>query len=367
MRALIVVTDSRRGGAPIRCATIAEGMSSLGWDIMAVSLLPAGPVLQGLARKGIATADLDLGSARRLPHASFRLRRLVQRWAPDVVQTSLWHANILGRVSVVGLKRPVISTFEDLRPVSRARHVAERTTLGLAAAHVAVCQAGARRAVELDRVPPERLRVIPLGVDVDHWSALPDRDSCRTTFGIPQDAPVVGWNGRFDGVKNLPGLMRAVGTLPGWWLLVAGAGDPPPELARWIAESGLGDRVVLAGELDDVRPVLAAADVFAMASITEAMPVALVEAMAAGLPVVAPAVGGIPEIVTSDQDGLLVAPGDESALARAIVEAKERAGELGPRAADTVRARFALGTMLAAYDRLWREVASSRQTFRRRS
>jgi glycosyltransferase involved in cell wall biosynthesis len=362
-----MVTDSRRGGAPIRCATIAEGMTTLGWEVLAVSLFAPGPVLQGLARKGIATADLDLGSSFRVPHAAFRLRRLVRNWAPDVVQTSLWHANLLGRLGLLGMGRPVISTFEGLRPISRARHAADRITLSLASTHVAVCQAVADRARERDRIPPDRLRVIPLGVDVDHWSALPTRAESRDRFGMPGGAPAVAWSGRFDQVKNLPGLMRAVGGLPGWRLLVAGAGSPPADLAGWVASSGLGDRFLFAGELDDVRPVLAAADVFAMASITEAMPLALVEAMAAGRPVVAPAVGGIPEIVTHGHDGLLVGAGDEHALAKAIVEARERADELGPRAAETVRARFALGTMLDAYDRLWREVASSRQAFRSRS
>lgn len=361
----MMVTDSRRGGAPIRCATIAEGMASLGWDVMVVSLFPPGPVLHGLTRKGVATADLDLGSPLRVPHATFRLRRLVRSWAPHVVQASLWHANVLGRLGLVGMHLPVISTFEGLRPVSRCRHAVDRATLGLATAHVAVCEAVAERVRRRDGVSSDRLRVIPLGVDVDHWSTLPDRAGCRTKLGIPTYAPVVAWSGRFDEIKNVPGLMRTVGALPGWWLVLAGAGDPPPELARWVAGSGLGDRFVFAGELEDVRPVLAAADVFAMASITEAMPVALIEAMAAGLPVVAPAVGGIPEIVTPGRDGILVATAaDEAALGRAMVEARERAGELGAQAQQTVREHFALDRMLNAYDRLWRDVGSSRQTVR---
>lgn len=362
-----MVTDSRRGGAPIRCATIAEGMTALGWDIMAVSVLPAGPVLHRLARLGIATADLDLGSAVRIPHATLRLRRLVRSWAPDIVQTSLWHANLLGRLGLLGLERPVISTFEGLRPVSRVRHAADRTTLRLATAHVAVCQAVADRAENFDGLSPDSLRVIPLGVDVDRWTALPDRLDARAGLGIPAGAPVVAWSGRFDAVKNLPTLMRVVGSLPGWFLVVAGAGDRPPELDLWVTTAGLEGRFVFAGELDDVRPILAAAEVFAMASLTEAMPVAMIEAMAAGLPVVAPAVGGIPEIVTSGHDGLLVAPGDEAAMAAALVEARQRAAELGPRAVETVRTRFALPTMLEAYDRLWRDVASSYQTFRNKS
>lgn len=363
----MMVTDSRRGGAPIRCATIAEGMTALGWQVMVVSVLPAGPVLHRLAAQGIATADLGLSSPAHLPRSALRLRRLVRSFAPDVVQTSLWHANLLGRLGLVGLRRPVISTNEGLRPVSALRRAAEHRTLGLAAAHVAVCQAVADRDRAAYDVSQRLLRVILLGVDVERWSRLPPRAEARAGFGIPAQAPVVSWNGRFDSVKNLPALMRVVGGLPGWWLVIGGAGDPPDGLGAWVAEAGLEGRFVLAGELDDVRPVLAAADVFAMTSHTEAMPLALIEAMAAGLPVVAPDVGGLPEIITSGHDGLLVAPGDEAAMARAVIEARERSAELGARATETVRTRFALTTMLDAYDGLWREVASSRQTVRSRS
>lgn len=363
----MMVTDSRRGGAPIRCATIAEGMTGLGWEVMVVSVLPAGAVLQRLASNGIATADLGLAGPSQLPRSALRLRRLVHGWAPDVVQTSLWHANLLGRLGLQGLQCPVIGTIEGLRPVSRIQHSADRATLGLAAAHVAVCQAVADRAASAYGPSQPLMRVIRVGVDLDRWSALPPRDVARARFGIPAQAPVVSWNGRFDAVKNLPALMRAVGSLPGWWLLIGGAGDPPDALATWVADAGLDGRFVLAGELDDVRPVLAAGDVFAMTSHTEAMPLALIEAMAAGVAVVVPAVGGLPEIVTSGHDGLLVAPGDVAALASAMLQAREQSAELGARAIETVHARFALETMLDAYDRLWREVVSSRQTARSRS
>jgi glycosyltransferase involved in cell wall biosynthesis len=363
----MMVTDSRRGGAPIRCATIAEGMAERGWDVMVVSVLPAGAVLHRLASKGIATADLALAGPSQLPRSALRLRRLVHGWAPDVVQTSLWHANVLGRLGLVGVRCPVIGTVEGLRPVSRLRRTADRATLGLAAADVAVCQAVADRAAAAYGERP-LMRVIRVGVDLERWSTLPPRDEARARFGIPAQAPVVAWNGRFDSVKNLPALMRVVGGLPGWWLVIGGAGDPPGDLGAWVSGAGLRDRFVLAGELDDVRPVLAAADVFAMTSLTEAMPLALVEAMAAGLPVVAPAVGGLPEIITSGRDGLLVAPGDEAAMARALDEARKRSAELGAGAIETVRGRFALTTMLDAYDRLWRELASPpRQTARSRS
>jgi glycosyltransferase involved in cell wall biosynthesis len=356
VRAMMVVTDTRRGGAPRRCAAIARGMPQLGWRVKVVSLLPKGAVLDELTADGLPTAELGLGSSWQLPRAIARLRRLVREWQPHVVQTSLWHANLLGRLALVDMALPVIGTFESMyggHPWTRL--LVDRATINLARSHVAVSQAVASTLCSRERVryPVE---VIPFGVDVGAWDPPAERSALRAELGIPQEAQVAAWVGRFNPVKNLPVVMRAVGACPGWWLLIAGAGRPPGQLAQWVSAAGLKGRFLFAGELADVATVLHAADVFVLASRWEAMPLALIEAMASGLPVVAPRVGGIPEIVTHCHDGLLVPPNDEAALAAAISDAGRRP-ELGWNARDTVKKRFSRDAMLAAYDRLWRDVS----------
>jgi glycosyltransferase involved in cell wall biosynthesis len=130
------------------------------------------------------------------------------------------------------------------------------------------------------------------------------------------------------------------------WLLLVGDGDQRAQLEG-------RPRTVLVGVRPDPGPYLAAMDVFAMASRSEGMPGALVEAMGAGLPVVATNVGGIPEVVTNGVDGLLVPPSDPEALARAIEIALGRP-ELGRAAAHTARTRFSLEAMLDGYERSFR-------------
>jgi len=354
MRVLILVTDTRRGGAPHRCAGIAHAVRARGWHPLVASLLPAGPVLDDLRAAGIATATLGLAGWRQLPRAVLRLRRLVGTFRPDVVQTSLWHANVLGRLALQDGRVPVIDSFEEADPGKpRWRVLLDRATHRRATAHVAVASAVAELAARREGLARERIHVIPFGLDADAWRPRGRRPDARRAWGIPDDARVVASVGRLEPCKGLDILARAVGALPGWWIVLAGSGRLESRIERWRRESGLGARLVHVGELADVRPVLEAADVFALASRQEGMPLALLEAMASGRSVVAPAVGGIPEVVTHGDDGLLVPAEQPGALAAAIEEAARRP-ELGQRARETVRTRFTADAMAAAYDRLWR-------------
>ena len=119
--------------------------------------------------------------------------------------------------------------------------------------------------------------------------------------------------------------------------------------------TGVGPRWVAPGMLPDVKPVLEAADVYCLTSRWEGLPAALMEAMAAGLPVVATRVGGIPELVTDGVDGTLVPPGDPAAVAGALGDAVAHP-ERGLRAQETVRARFSEDAMIDAFESLWRRV-----------
>ena len=310
-----------------------------------------------LEADGIPTVSLELRSLRRLPRALRELRGIVRAWRPAVVQTSLWHANILARVGLRAMRVPVVDTMEAVDPEKPRRRVwLDRLTHRLAARHVASCRAVADVVAARERLRPDRLRVIRFGLHPAEWAVTSCRGEARRAFDLPDTARVVAWTGRLEPEKNLPALLAAVSSMSGWWLLVAGQGRLGPELPSLAEQAGLSGRYRFVGELADVRPVLAAADVFALASSSEGLPLALLEAMAAGLPVVAPAVGGIPEAVTHGHDGLLLAKSDPVGLACAIEEASGRP-ELGPRARETVRRRFAPETMLAAYDALWREVA----------
>jgi glycosyltransferase involved in cell wall biosynthesis len=167
-------------------------------------------------------------------------------------------------------------------------------------------------------IPSEETVVIPNGVDLHRFDRLPAKQEVRRTLGLPNDELLVGTVTRLNPVKRLDVLLRAVAALEGVHTVIVGDGPERRQLEAMADQLGLADRVHLVGHQQDVRPWLAALGVFVLSSDWEGMSNALLEAMAAGLPIVATAVGGVPEVVVDDATGLLVPPGDPNALAEAI-------------------------------------------------
>jgi len=155
-------------------------------------------------------------------------------------------------------------------------------------------------------------------------------------------------------------LIDALATLrerAGWRLAIAGRGEEEPRLRAQAATAGIGDRVHLLGFRDDVADILAAGDVFTMPSLSEGLPLALVEAMSFGLPVVVTGVGGVPEVVTNGVEGLIVPPSDPGALAAALdalLQDASRRQEMGAAARTRAVRDYALSTMADRYERLYR-------------
>jgi glycosyltransferase involved in cell wall biosynthesis len=143
----------------------------------------------------------------------------------------------------------------------------------------------------------------------------------------------------------------------GWRLAIAGRGEEEPRLRAQAATLGIGDRVHLLGFRDDVADILAAGDVFTMPSLSEGLPLALVEGMSFGLPVVVTRVGGVPEVVTDGVEGLIVPPSDAGALAaalEALLQDPARRQQMGAAARTRAIRDYALSTMADRYERLYR-------------
>jgi glycosyltransferase involved in cell wall biosynthesis len=357
VRILIVTTDTRTGGTPTRMAAIARGARARGHEVMLISVLPMGAVSESLAADGIPIDDLGVSSSALALRGVRKLRRIIGAWRPDVIQASLWHGNLVALLAARGTGVPVIAghqSVDDDKP--RFRVAIDRRILRRAAAHVCVSEKVGARMIVRDRVPREKVVTIPIGKNLDDFTGL-DRRESRLMWNLPENAKVVGWLGRHDPVKDLPTLMRAVGVLEDWWLLVGGAGPGGADVERATWTVGIDERTRVFTDVTEVPRFMAALDVFALPSLQEGSPGALVEAMASGLPVVATPVGGVPEIVSDGVNGLLVPVRDPSALAHAI----ERAAAdvtLGERARETVREWFSEEFMIASHEKLWREVAA---------
>jgi glycosyltransferase involved in cell wall biosynthesis len=189
---------------------------------------------------------------------------------------------------------------------------------------VAVSETARRHYLDMAGLRPERTITLYNGIELSRFAtvATGTREAVRKRLGIPADAPVAVTvavlrepKGIQHMIRALPAVLEAV---PDAHYLVVGDGPHRAALEEEADLAGVVERVVFAGASDDVPSSLAAGDVFVLPSLTEALPTVIAEAGAAGLPIVATAVGGIPEMVSPGDSGLLVPPGDEPALAEAV-------------------------------------------------
>jgi glycosyltransferase involved in cell wall biosynthesis len=215
---------------------------------------------------------------------------------------------------------------------------------------------GIRRAVVggLEGFDPARIATVYDGISLDQ--APESREEARAALGLPVDAPLVGAVARLSSQKRLDRLLAAVSHMPGVHLALAGQGELEASLRAQAAELGVQDRVHFLGFRTDVTRVLSAIDVFAITSDREGMANAMLEAMAAGVPVVSTPVSGADEALLPDREGRspgLIVEADPEALAHAMqgildVQAVRLAmGEEGRR---RVRERFSYGGMLDAWE-----------------
>lgn len=231
-------------------------------------------------------------------------------------------------------------------------------------AFVAVSDDTASFASEHWEVRLRKLHVVQNGIDVERFVGQADRRlRQRTSWGIEDDTLVFGTVGRMAPVKNHALLLRAAAPLLGplCRLVIAGDGPERASTEALIQELQVARWVHVLGAIDDVPSVLAGIDVFALSSHVEGLPLAVMEAMACSLPVVATRVGGVPKVVADGGTGLLVPPGDERALRAALARLKDAPLErtlLGEAGRGRAEREFTSSRMLDEYMALYRSGGS---------
>jgi len=212
--------------------------------------------------------------------------------------------------------------------------------------------------VRNESVRRERTQCLPNGVDAERFAPMPaaQRDAARQRFGLRADAFVFGCVARMAPVKRhedlIAGFAAAAEQRSDAQLVLVGGGPLEEQLRRQAQLAGVGDRVLFCGERRDIEQVLPLFDCFVLASSTEGMSNAALEAMACALPVIATAVGGNVEVVDSPRTGLLVpahSPVRIAAAMRELLAHPERARQMGALARQTVEARFSIDAMVRAF------------------
>ena len=229
-------------------------------------------------------------------------------------------------------------------------------------------------------IDPSRVEFIANGIDPANYVVASGKNAARPILGdfAPPGTIVIGSVGRLDPVKDQAGLISAFEllreSLPETReflrLVIVGEGTQRSVLEAKITQLGLSDHVCLLGNRDDVPQILPEFDIFALSSIAEGMPGVLLEAMAAGLPVVATDVGGVSEVVSASMTGLLVTAGNPQALAKALAEyvsdetLRLRHGQAGR---ERVETGFSLDDMMSAYIALYDELLRGKPTRKKHS
>ena len=295
--------------------------------------------IEGLGRSINALSDL---------RALLALVRLLYREQPDVVHTHTAKAGTLGRLAALvynatrrrGRRALVVHTFHGhvfegyfSERVNRLIRATERVLARITDVVITISPRQRYDIVERFAVArDQQVVVVPLGLDLDALLALPpDAPTMRAAIGASSDDIIVGYVGRMVPVKDVPLLIRAFAQasrdVPSLRLLLAGDGPNRSEAEALAAELGRAERVHFIGWTDDLQRFYATIDVFALTSLNEGTPVAGIEAMAAGKPVVATAVGGVPDVVDSGTTGTLIPPGSADAFSRSLVDLARRPDE----------------------------------------
>jgi glycosyltransferase involved in cell wall biosynthesis len=381
IRVLRVIARLNMGGPALHVSYLTRGLTPRGYD----TTLVAGEVSRGEDSMAYVADELGVDVVH-VPHlhreispvhdpvSVARLVEEIRRIRPHIVHTHTAKAGAVGRVAALmagDAKPPVIlhtfhghvlrGYFDPLRTQifrETERQLARHTTR-----LIAVGPEVKDDLVELGVAPPDKFSVIRLGIDLDARVLSGEgREELRRLFGVPADRFVIGWIGRMTGIKRVPDILTAFARLRQRGveatLCLVGDGPDRVEAERLAKELGIARDVLFVGYQRDVAPYYAMFDALVLASANEGTPVVAIEALAAGRPVVSTRVGGVPDVVTDGENGLLVESGDVDALTDTLArlaedpELRTRFGEAGR----GVVPRYRVERLVDDIDELYREL-----------
>ncbi|MGH7128937.1 MAG: glycosyltransferase [Planctomycetaceae bacterium] len=364
MRIAFCITELDPGGAERALVQIVTRLNRADWEPKVFCLAGAGPLVETLTAADVPVVCIG---ARRPWNLSVlpRLTRQLRTWRPRLLQTFLFHANIVGRLAGrrAGVER-IVSGIRVAERRSRWRLWLDRATGRWVDHHVCVSRGVAEFSIEQGGLPREKVSVIGNGVEVERFAQAVPAD--LSPFSIPAGSRTLLFIGRLDPQKDPLLLLEAFRRLPPGLddvhLLLVGDGPLRSELMAFRREQNLTARVHFAGRREDVPALLRAAVGLVLPSRWEGLPNVLLEAMAAARPVVATRVEGSEELVRDGETGWLVPPNDPDALAEALQKLlgrPDQAAEMGDMAQDIARTSFTWDDIAAAYENLYRRILPS--------
>ncbi len=364
MRILQVAAPAEAGGLERVVESLAVGLRTRGRDVGVATLLPGRsadhPFVEALRGTGVRLHLLPLGRRDYLRERR-ELRALFASLRPDVVHTHGYRVDLLDRGIAASLGIPTVTTIHGASMAGGAKSALfewlQRKNYRRFDAVVAVSRQLHERALA-DGVPASRLHLVP-----NAWRPRREpleRRAARRALGLDDEGDVVGWVGRFIPVKGPDLFLEALARMPEPRPLgvLIGYGPEAERLRRLASERGLGSAVRFCTDVRDAGTYVRAFDTYVLSSRSEGLPIVILEAMSAGVPIVATTVGGVADAL-GDGAAWLVPPEDPAALATAIAASlTDRAGALArrDRASRRIESDYSVDLFLDRYEEVYRRV-----------
>ncbi|MGB0134686.1 glycosyltransferase [Dokdonella sp.] len=359
-----VVENLNRGGLERAVIDLIGAQRTLGHDCQVICLFERGSLADELVEQGVPVyacrkqRGFDFAAIRRL-------RDHLCDHGSEVLHTHNAVAHYHAVLAAIGLEiRRTINTrhgMGGLATVSRREWIYRRS-LARTDFVVTVCEAARKDMLRSGAVPAEKLLAVANGIRVEKFDPADDASSTRlaTSLGLPGGTRVIGTVGRLNWAKDQSSLIAAFAKVfeqvSDAALVIVGDGALRAGLQKQADQSGAGARVFLLGDRSDVGELLRGFDLFALPSLTEGYSIALLEACAAGLPIIATDVGGNAEIVLDGVNGIVIPARSEDALANALVELLKnpaRMARMGRASREWVLDEGSVTTMAARYDAVY--------------
>lgn len=322
--------------------------------------------------KEIENLGIDFIALNRKRYHRFSLKiiinlyRLMKKKHIHVVRTHKYRASLYGRIAAWLAGVPVIITSvhgnyrKDLR---LERRIANKIMSKITDKIVAVSESIKKDIVKHDKINPSKIVVIHNGVDILRFNPENIFLNVRGELSINDNDVVVGFVGRLVPAKGLQYLIEAISIIQlkveNIKLLIVGEGSLIYSLKNKARELGIKESVIFTGKRRDIPEVLSCIDIFVMPSVAEGLPNSLLEAMAMGKPIVATTVGGIPEIIENEINGLIISPEDPESLASAIkffIGNKGLAEKLGQAAKEFVLRKYSIKAIAVQWECLYKSL-----------
>ncbi len=363
VKVVYFITELNIGGAEKVLVHLMSRLDRVRFDPLVVCLYGGdSPIAQEILAQNVPVVDLGMKTKWNLT-AIWRFYRLLRYEKPVILHTSLFHANVIGRLMGRLTGVPIIITCrQNISIGSSWREHVNRLTASLDDRVIAVCELAREAEIEQTGVAPEKVLTIYNAIDTTAFSTSKgQKTGIRRELGISENTLLLGFVGRLHPQKGLQYLLEAAARLRmqspvDFHLLLVGEGKLRSDLETHAAALGIADITIFTGARTDIPDVLAELDIFVFPSLWEGLSLALLEAMAAGLPVVTTHVGGNPEIVVEGKTGFMVAPANSAALVEkllCLLDSRALCVQMGLAGFEYIQQKFTIEQMVERYQNLY--------------